>query len=122
MASGTLVDRYTGVDRYAVCDSTCCMYSTVHVQYVVYFVPLCVLYIMHLVQPLPAPTPADPARLRKSDRHLIFSISIELSNIKTNHQPPSRTSQNHWLPYPVTHIHHVSANHPNPSRRRLPST
>jgi len=23
MASGTLVDRYTGVDRYAVCDSTC---------------------------------------------------------------------------------------------------
>ena len=25
MASGTLVDRYTGVDRYAVCDSICHM-------------------------------------------------------------------------------------------------
>ena len=27
MVSGTLVDRYTGVDRYAVCDSTCFLHS-----------------------------------------------------------------------------------------------
>jgi len=33
MASGTLVDRYTGVDRYAVCDSTCVSTGTTTARY-----------------------------------------------------------------------------------------